>query len=331
MGYLGIIQQRDEAAGAWWRGWPAQRRGAGRGGRCWAGEAVLDVWPGGVPPASRKRDRGRLVATMQSADVAAPLRRRAGLLLGGRFGWRPDDLDEFVEIPAGGVPVRRKAGEGGIPYRYWIGKYPVTNCQYARFMEDGGYGRREFWSEEGWRWREREGREEPKFWKSANFGNPIFPVVGVTSHEAEAYCKWLNARGPGSRSAAGSRLPGAAAHRAGMGTRRAGHGWAGVPLGGRVRTGSYQHSRVRRPAVPTAVCTYPEGRSVGRALGHGGKRLRMDVVTVVQPRLFPRAAGRCLARLCGLRSLRLPPRYVPVFFNLDVGFRVVVSPAVSDS
>ena len=40
-----------------------------------------------------------------------------------------------------------------IAYRYWMGKYPVTNLQFARFVEDGGYGQRQWWSEEGWAWR----------------------------------------------------------------------------------------------------------------------------------------------------------------------------------
>jgi formylglycine-generating enzyme required for sulfatase activity len=37
---------------------------------------------------------------------------------------------------------------------YWIGQTEVTNEQYARFMEAGGYSRREYWTEQGWQWKE---------------------------------------------------------------------------------------------------------------------------------------------------------------------------------
>ena len=117
-----------------------------------AGEAVLDAWPGGVPPGSKARVIEALVPTMQAAAVPAPLRRRAGLLL-GRLGWLPPDLDEFVAVPAGEFLYGDDKQKRRIPYRYWIGKYPVTNAQYARFIADKGYERQELWSADGWRWR----------------------------------------------------------------------------------------------------------------------------------------------------------------------------------
>lgn len=33
-----------------------------------------------------------------------------------------------------------------------IARAPVTNAQYRRFVEDGGYRRQSLWSEDGWRW-----------------------------------------------------------------------------------------------------------------------------------------------------------------------------------
>jgi len=35
-----------------------------------------------------------------------------------------------------------------------IARAPVTNEEYAGFVEDGGYRDSRLWSEEGWRWRE---------------------------------------------------------------------------------------------------------------------------------------------------------------------------------
>ena len=36
-----------------------------------------------------------------------------------------------------------------------IAKAPVTNAEFAAFVEAGGYRRQEFWSDAGWAWRER--------------------------------------------------------------------------------------------------------------------------------------------------------------------------------
>lgn len=120
--------------------------------------------------------------------------RRAGLLLGD-LGWVPDDLDAWIAIPAGpflygGDKQRREIGQ-----RYWIGKYPVTNLQYARFIAADGYARNAFWSDEGWAWWEQEGISGPQLWKNPKYISPLCPVVGVSGYEADAYCRWLGSEG----------------------------------------------------------------------------------------------------------------------------------------
>ena len=37
---------------------------------------------------------------------------------------------------------------------YLIGRAPITNASYLTFVEGGGYERREWWSDEGWAWKE---------------------------------------------------------------------------------------------------------------------------------------------------------------------------------
>jgi gamma-glutamyl hercynylcysteine S-oxide synthase len=86
-----------------------------------------------------------------------------------------------------------------------IDSAPVTNGAYREFVEDGGYGRPELWSDEGWTVRGREGWERPRYW-TADGGErrfdrtaevePELPVMHVSFFEAEAYARWRGARLP---------------------------------------------------------------------------------------------------------------------------------------
>jgi iron(II)-dependent oxidoreductase len=91
----------------------------------------------------------------------------------------------------------------------------VTNQAYFAFMADGGYRRRELWSEAGVAWLERTRCEAPAHWRhrpegpreslaawqASTFGRlgPLHPA-GILSHvsfyEAEAYARWAGARLP---------------------------------------------------------------------------------------------------------------------------------------
>ncbi|HEU4593543.1 MAG TPA: SUMF1/EgtB/PvdO family nonheme iron enzyme [Pyrinomonadaceae bacterium] len=90
-----------------------------------------------------------------------------------------------------------------------IARLLVTNEEYARFVAEGGYERREFWSEEGWARREREGWSCPLFWRRCAEGgwdvqgmfehgalDGSHPVTGVSWHEAEAYARFAHKRLP---------------------------------------------------------------------------------------------------------------------------------------
>jgi len=89
-----------------------------------------------------------------------------------------------------------------------IDMVPVSNGDYVAFVEEGGYKRREFWSEEGWHWREQAALACPAGWRrdGANWQRRWFdawrvlewadPLVHVSCHEAEAYCAWAERRLP---------------------------------------------------------------------------------------------------------------------------------------
>ncbi|MGH7860232.1 MAG: SUMF1/EgtB/PvdO family nonheme iron enzyme, partial [Candidatus Binatia bacterium] len=154
--------------------------------------------------------------TRQTLAYPEPPVAGAAGVAGAEAGPLPGD----VKVPGGTFPLGAAPDEGFVfDNEKWahtvevspfaIARAPVTNAEFAAFVEDGGYRRRELWSAEGWSWRERAGAEHPVYWRPAARGKwerrhfdrwvslePYHPVIHVSCHEAEAWCRWAGRRLP---------------------------------------------------------------------------------------------------------------------------------------
>ena len=89
-----------------------------------------------------------------------------------------------------------------------ISRTAVSNGEFAAFVDDRGYERRELWSNDGWAWRESTGAKHPVYWTSDNgkwwrrkFDQIVelegsLPVLHVNWYEADAFCRWAKRRLP---------------------------------------------------------------------------------------------------------------------------------------
>jgi formylglycine-generating enzyme required for sulfatase activity len=158
-----------------------------------AGQCTVDAGPRVVGGQVVERLIPRLVETMQGLDVPIHTRADAGQVL-DELGWLPEDLDAFLSVPA-----TKPFYYAQCKPAFWMARYPVTNAQYERFIQAGGYGERRWWSDEGWKYRqerlfwpwEEQEMDRPCFWDDPHWNRKSYPMVGATWYEAKAYCNWL--------------------------------------------------------------------------------------------------------------------------------------------
>jgi len=165
-----------------------------------------------------------------------------GLARNGGFGW--DNEFDAHQVGVAGFAIDR---------------YKVTNRDYLRFLEAGGYRDPEFWTPAAWQWKTERDISHPVFWKRAGgewrwramFDEiplpPDWPVY-VSHGEASAYARW-----------AGGRLPTEAEwHRAAYGTPEGDERqfpWGDEPPG--PQHGYFDFARWD----PAPVNAFPGGRS----------------------------------------------------------------------
>jgi iron(II)-dependent oxidoreductase len=126
------------------------------------------------------------------------------------FGWDNEFDAQRIDVPV-----------------FSIGAFPVTNGEYLKFVQAGGYRESRYWESQDWEWKCNNGIEYPGFWIAppnssaadlptrwayrAMFGDIRLPLswpVYVSHAEASAFARW-----------AGKKLPTEAQwHRAAYGT-----------------------------------------------------------------------------------------------------------------
>jgi ergothioneine biosynthesis protein EgtB len=219
-------------------------------------------------PIEKKASRPRPQADASRAPIARQVRIPAGVATLGmsgkeprQFGWDNEFGEQQLQVPD-----------------FAIGAFPVTNSEYLKFIQAGGYDDATYWKPEDWMWKQNAGIKHPHFWSLESgaraddpkatweyrtmFGAIPLPAawpVYVSHAEASAYANW-----------AGRKLPTEAQwHRAAYGTP------GGIerpyPWGGsepRPEYGNFHHQSWDAMAVDA----HPDGQSafgVFDLLGNG--------------------------------------------------------------
>jgi formylglycine-generating enzyme required for sulfatase activity len=189
VGYLGLVQQRDQAAGIVLQELMLRAPSPPGQAVILAGRAAADMGPGALPPPFHRQMINALLETMlDDHRVDVTRRLAAGIVLADLGDPRPEvttvDGMRFCLVPAGAFLMgsdKERAAEPWenprhpclIPYPFWMGRFPVTVGQFREFITACGHS-----------------PQDPDSLR----GHPNEPVVRVTWYEAMAFCKWSTNR-----------------------------------------------------------------------------------------------------------------------------------------
>jgi ergothioneine biosynthesis protein EgtB len=130
----------------------------------------------------------------------------------------PGTATEWREMP-GGLYQIGHTGSGfafdseSPRHRVWLEPFEladrlVSNAEYLRFIEDGGYSKPELWLSDGWATVQQHSWKAPLYWelrdgrwtrfslKGRAAIRPEDPVLHVSFYEADAYARWAGCRLP---------------------------------------------------------------------------------------------------------------------------------------
>jgi len=156
-------------------------------------------------PIEKKASRLRPQSDASRAPIARQAEIPAGVATLGmpgtqphEFGWDNEFGEQQIEVPG-----------------FSIGVFPVTNGEYLKFIQAGGYDHSSHWKPEDWVWTQSAGIKHPHFWSmksGASAGDPnatweyrtmfgaiplpaAWPVY-VSHAEAAAYARWAGKKLP---------------------------------------------------------------------------------------------------------------------------------------
>ena len=130
---------------------------------------------------------GRAEAPGRAEVPAKPPAGIAAVAKPGEVHVAPRTGLAFIAIPAGEFDMgaaksqwddERPVHRVRISKPFLLGKYLVTNQEYERFLK------------------EAKRKTLPGYWNDKEFNQPQQPVVGVSRHDAQAFCKWAGCRLP---------------------------------------------------------------------------------------------------------------------------------------
>jgi len=181
---------------------------------------VLDGLPEGHPDAftfgmvvSHENQHDETMLQALNLRRGVPLLDRGSAIPAGRAGLAGTSVlvpgGEFVlGVDAATEPYaldnERPAHVVDIP-AFRIGRVPVSNGEWRKFIDDGGYHQPRWWSATGWAHRKQADLMAPLFWNGdgtrMRFGHledvpANEPVQHISYFEAEAYAAWAGARLP---------------------------------------------------------------------------------------------------------------------------------------
>lgn len=153
-------------------------------------------------PLDRKIPRAAPMADLRPAPKPRQVTIPAGIATlgqarGAAFGWDNEFEEQKVEVPSFSIDV-----------------FPVTNSEYVKFVQAGGYEDPRYWKAEDWEWRSSAKLKHPHYWTRrsnasdrageqweyrAMFGQIPLPLswpVYVSHAEASAFARWAGKKLP---------------------------------------------------------------------------------------------------------------------------------------